>query len=77
MIGQQDMTAAAEPRHGKTDIVELPNPAICRIDLFMDREVEVTRCLTAGICPHRRDYLGTRVCSYPKIAAKLAGKAVN
>lgn len=78
MIGHQDVSAAAaEPSLGKADVIELPDPAVCRIDQFVDREVEITRCLASGNCPHRRAYLGNRICSYPNIAAELAGAAVN
>lgn len=78
MIGQQDVSAATqELRQSERKARQLPDPAICRTDQFVDREVPITRCLTPGNCPHRRAYLGIRICGYPNITAKLAGAAIT
>lgn len=78
MVGQQDVSAAAvDAASEKRDVIELPDPAVCRIAQFVDREVEITRCLAVEKCPHSRSYQGNRICSYKGIAAKLARSAVN
>lgn len=78
MTGLQNVHGATTTqKHGKSDMVQRPDPAVCRIDIFVDREVEITRCLASGSCPHRRSYQGNHICSYPDIATNLASTAVT
>lgn len=78
MIGPQFIGAAMrEAGKGQPAVIQLPDAAVCRIEQFVDREVQISRCITPGHCPHRRAYLGNRICGYPNIKAELAGTAAS
>jgi hypothetical protein len=59
----QPMTAGAP---GETaydqESARPPDPARCRTERFVDRDLVLQRCLEPAICRYKRTYLGTFIC---------------
>ncbi len=44
----------------------VPMPLSCRVEKFLDREVELLKCREGGSCPYKQRYDGYFICVCPQ-----------
>jgi hypothetical protein len=49
----------------------LADPSVCRTEKFVDRDLELQRCLEPASCRYKRAYLGTFICGCPLKTGRL------
>ena len=47
------------------DFACLENPSICKAELFVDRDVQLLRCMDDQACTHRSRYAKNNICNCP------------